>query len=99
MRDVRAFVREHLSPLELPRQREIKIVEELAAQLEEACAALVADGLSEEDAWIELQRQLPDWQTLRKELLEAEPVLVRFAQPRPLPVSGAARRSLVAGLR
>jgi predicted permease len=99
MRDFRVFVREHLSPLELPRHREIKIVDELAAQLEEVYASLLAEGRSEDDAWIELQRQMPDWQTLRDELLDAEPVLVRFAQPQGRPFAGAAKRSLVSGLR
>ena len=36
MPDFLAFVRSHLEPLELPRQRELQIVEELAAQLEDA---------------------------------------------------------------
>jgi predicted permease len=99
MRDFRAFVREHLSSIELPRHRELKIVDELAAELEDVYASLLAEGRSEEDAWIELQRQMPDWQTLREELLDSEPVLVRFAQPQGRPFAGAAKRSLVSGLR
>ena len=35
MRDFKAFVRGHLSSLVLPPHREIKMVEELAAQIEE----------------------------------------------------------------
>lgn len=85
MRDFKAFVREHLASLDLPRGREVKIVEELAAQLEESYESLVAAGRSDEEAWKELQRQLPAWDTLRHELLDAEPVIVRFAQSeRPL---------------
>jgi hypothetical protein len=36
MPDFKAFVREKLSPLDLPRRRELKIIEELAAQIEES---------------------------------------------------------------
>jgi hypothetical protein len=81
MRDFKGFVHEHLSPLALPRHRELKIVEELAAQIEDSYESLIAEGRSDEEAWNELQRQLPDWTTLRNELLEAEPVIVRLAQP------------------
>ena len=73
MRDFRALVRGHLSPLSLPAEREAKIVEELGAQLEESYDALIADGLSDEDAWQELQRQIPDWRALGDELIAAEP--------------------------
>jgi putative ABC transport system permease protein len=73
MRDVKGFVRRQLPPLALGRDRELKIVEELAAQLEESYDALMAGGLSDEEAWKELQRQIPDWNVLREELLAAEP--------------------------
>ncbi len=62
MRNFKAFVHAHLSSLALPRQRELKIVEELAAQIEESYEALIAEGLSDEEAWNE--RQMPDWKTL-----------------------------------
>lgn len=73
MRDFRAFVRRQLSPLALPRERELTIVEELGAQLEESYDALIAGGLSDEDAWHELQHEIPDWKTLSEELVDAEP--------------------------
>jgi len=85
MPDFSRFVRDHLAPLDLPRHRELKIVEELAAQLEESYDALLATGLSADDAWKMLQRQLPEWQTLRMELLDAEPAIVRLAQSPPAP--------------
>ena len=81
MPDFLAFVRSRLEPLELPRHRELQIVEELAAQLEDAYDALLARGLSEEDAWRELQRGLPDWKTFAAEVLEAEAAVVRATQP------------------
>jgi predicted permease len=98
MRDFTGFVREHLSGLALPRARELKIVEELAAQIEESYDALVAEGRTDEEAWTELQRQIPDWKTLGDELLDAEPAIVRLAQPDRGPFAGATKRSLVARL-
>ena len=60
-------------------EREQKIVEEWAAQLEEIYDALRADGLSDDEAWSEIERQVPDWNALSDELLDAEPVVVRLA--------------------
>jgi putative ABC transport system permease protein len=99
MRDFKALVHKHLSSLALPRQRELKIVDELAAQLGDAYESLVAEGLSDEDAWIELQRQMPDWKTLRDELLEAEPIIVRFAHLERGPFAGATKRTLASRLQ
>lgn len=99
MRDFKRFVHEHLSTLALPRERERKIVEELAAQIEESYDSFVARGLSDEEAWNEVQRQIPDWKTLGDELLEAEPVIVRLAQPERGPLAGATKRTLVSRLR
>jgi putative ABC transport system permease protein len=70
MPDFRHFVRHQLAPLALSDDREQKIVDEWSAQLEEIYDALRADGLSAEEAWAELQRQLPDWQALGTELLD-----------------------------
>lgn len=81
MHDFKAFVRAHLPSLALPRQRELKIVEELASQIEDSYEALIAEGRSDEEAWNELQRQIPDWKTISDELLEAEPVIVKWAHP------------------
>jgi predicted permease len=99
MRDFKGFVRAHLAPLSLPPQRETKIVEELAAQIEEAFESLIADGRSDQDAWNELQRQLPDWKTLGAELLDAEPVAVRLAHPEYGPFAGETKRTAVARIR
>ncbi len=83
MRDFQRLVREHVRPLGLPPQHELKIVEELAAQIEDAYHGLIAGGLSDEDAWIELQQQMPDWEAVGQELLDEEPIIVRFAPPEP----------------
>lgn len=99
MRDFKAFVQQHLSPLGLPRPHELKIVEELAAQLEDSYESLIAEGLSGEEAWNELQRQLPDWKTIGDELLDAEPVIVKLANPERGPLAGPTKRTLVSGFR
>lgn len=98
MRDFRALVRTHLPPLALPRAHELKIIDELAAQLEDVYEALVAGGRSDDEAWSELQRQLPDWTALRDELLDAEPAILRFAQPDRRPFAGPAKRALLSSL-
>lgn len=82
MRDIKALVRDHLSPLALPRQRELEIVDELSAQLEDSYEALITGGLSEEEAWNELRRQLPEWKAFANELLDAEPAIVKLAHTR-----------------
>ena len=99
MRDFKAFVRSYVEPLALPRHRELEIVEELVAQLEDSYESLLARGLSDEEAWNELQRHVPDWKTLGAELLDAEPAIVRFAQPARESRAGAGRRGLVPAIR
>jgi putative ABC transport system permease protein len=74
MRDVKAFVCEHLRSLGLPANQQVKIAEELSAQLEEIYETLLARGMSDEEAWRELERQVPSWQDLCEELAHAEPV-------------------------
>ena len=88
MRDFQAFVRTHVGPLALPPDREQKIVDEWAAQLEDLYDALRADGLSDEDAWLAMRRQVEAGQALDDRLLDGEPVL-RLAQAQRRP--GAAR--------
>ena len=95
MRDFNAFVRQHLAPLALPRARENKIIEELAAQIEESYDALIAQGVSEDDAWREVQRHIPDWNSFRDDLLDGEPVIVRLAQPDRGPLAGEMKRGVL----
>jgi putative ABC transport system permease protein len=99
MRDFKAFVREQVSPLALPPGRERKIVEEWAAQIEEAYDVLVAGGLSDEEAWSELQREVPDWNALGGELLDAEPAVLRLANPARGPLPGRTKTRIVATIR
>ena len=59
MPDFRRLVRGRVAPLTLAPDREEKVVAEWAAQLDEVYAALRADGLSEAEAWREVERQIP----------------------------------------
>ena len=99
MRDFQAFVRDHLSALNLPPARERKIVEEWAVPLEDAYDALRADGLSDAEAWASLQAQIPDWHALGRELLDAEPALTRLSHPQRFPFPGATKQRVVTALR
>jgi len=47
MHDFKAFVREHLTSIALPPERELKVVDELAAQLEDTYESALARGLTE----------------------------------------------------
>jgi putative ABC transport system permease protein len=98
MPDFKAFVRQHLTSLALPSARETKIVEELAAQIEESYDALIAHGVSENDAWREVQRHIPDWKSFGDELLDGEPVIVRLAQPNHAPLAGEMKRGVMSRL-
>ena len=70
MRDFRTFVRAHVAPLALASGREQKIVEEWAAQLEEIYDALRADGLSDDEAWSDIEQQVRTGTLLSDRLLD-----------------------------
>ncbi|MGH9379290.1 MAG: ABC transporter permease [Thermoanaerobaculia bacterium] len=99
MRDLLAFVRQQVSSLALPSDREAKVVEEWSAQLEEAYEGLLADGLTDDEAWTALQRQIPDWNALSRELLDAEPVITRLVHADRPPLAGPTKRRVVSSLR
>jgi putative ABC transport system permease protein len=90
----RAFVRGHIEGLDLAGVEELKIVEELGAQLEEAYERALSRGLSPAEAWSDLERHLADWRTLGRELLETEAGAIRRTGVRgseraPAPVTTA----------
>jgi predicted permease len=58
MHDFHALVRRRIASLALTEQAEQKIVEEWAAQLEDAYDALLASGHQEHEAWAEVERQV-----------------------------------------
>lgn len=70
MRDFRALVRAQVAPLGLAPQREQKIVEEWAAQLEDVFDALRASGLPDDEAWRSIERQVQTGTMLTDRLLD-----------------------------
>src|SRR4030095_2622068 len=77
------IVREHLTVLRLPPEREIEIVEELALHMEAAYEDALADGLSEAEAEARALRSY-DWRLLGCEVSRAEPAGAKRAlQPSP----------------
>jgi predicted permease len=98
MRDFKAFVRGGIARLGLSPDREQKIVDEWSAQLEDIYDGLRADGLPDEEAWRELQRQVPDWRALGHDLLETEPAIVRLANPERGPLAKGPMRGVLARL-
>jgi predicted permease len=92
-------VQQHVARLALPADRERKIVEEWAAQLEDLYDGLRADGLSDEEAWRELQHQVPDWHALGGELLDAEPLLLRMASADRGPLASRTGHAVVTAIR
>src|SRR5262245_17370317 len=75
------IVREHLTVLRLPPEREIEIVEEQALHLEAAYEDALADGLSEAEAEARALQSY-DWRLLECELSRAEqPLAMRAMRP------------------
>src|SRR5215813_11791594 len=75
------IVREHLTVLRLPPEREIEIVEELALHMESAYEDALAEGLSEAEAKARAVQGY-DWRLLECELSRAEqPMAARAMQP------------------
>jgi predicted permease len=99
MRDFKAHVRAQLMPSGLSAEEEIKIVDELAGQLEELYQSLLDRGLSAADAWTRVEREVPDWETLRADLITAAPLSERMAHPDAAPFAGRAKRTVVKRLR
>ena len=97
MRDFRQFVHSQVLPLALPAERHQKIVEEWAAQLADIYDDLRTDGLSDEQAWTELLRQVPDWTALSNQLLDEESPLVRVAARSDGGASRTLRAAIVRG--
>lgn len=72
MLDWKQYVHEHLPLLRLPGPRELDIIEELAQQLEQAYAEVLAQGANEEEAEAYAGSQFPDWRALAREIEQAE---------------------------
>ncbi len=60
----RHYVRDHLPPLPVAAEREVEIVEELAAQLEATYDRARAGGANDDDAMQRAVAEVPDWHAL-----------------------------------
>jgi len=79
MRDFKAYVRSRLAPSGLSTNEEIKIVDELAGQLEELHQSLVDSGRPEDEAWARVQRAIRAVSEAAAELLR-DPLRLREAE-------------------
>src|SRR5262245_37527415 len=68
MRDWELYVRGHLSLSDLTRDRESRMVRELASQLEDFYLDAIANGLSDADADAHARAQITDWPRLAASL-------------------------------
>ncbi|MGH9765979.1 MAG: ABC transporter permease, partial [Blastocatellia bacterium] len=83
MPDWKIYVRDHLPPLAIEPEREMEIIEELAAHLEATYRDALANGASEREAYKLAAALFADWRLMECELSRAE-----------RPVNGAALRQL-----
>ncbi len=91
MPDWRRYVREHLGPLKGSPEREIEIVEELAAQLDATYSRARSSGASEADAIARAEAEVPNWQDLARTLERIERPYV------PTPALGAGTGGFMTG--
>ena len=77
MRNWEQYVRAHLSLPDLAREREVRIVGELAAQLEDFYREGIARGMSELDADAYARAQITNWTDLAEALRRADDPHVR----------------------
>jgi predicted permease len=99
MRDFRAYVRSRLAPSGLSAEQEIKIVDELAGQLEDLHQSLLESGCSASDAWTRVEREIPDWEKLRAELIAAAPLAERLVHGEAAPFAGSAKQHFLGRFR
>jgi len=71
MRDWEALVRRQLAGIALEAEERREVIEELAAHLEEACAELCKQGMTEEAAARRALSQVTDWHKLRRKIQTA----------------------------
>lgn len=94
MPDWKATIRHQLAPLALEPTREAAIVEELAQDLDDSYAALLASGASETEAYQQTLAELHGSEFLRRELERVE----RQRQPKPIPLGMNRRTNMIADL-
>jgi putative ABC transport system permease protein len=83
--DFRRYVRERLGALAVRPEREIEIVEELAAQLEATYLRARSDGATHHEAMARANEEVPDWPALAASIaaVEQAPAHVVAVEPAP----------------
>src|ERR671915_143050 len=84
-----AYVRSQLPPLDIPPERELEIVDELALQLEAAHDAALARGLDGREAMRCAEAEIPDWRAFAASVRTIE--RPRFPMPAATPHGGPMR--------
>jgi predicted permease len=100
MPNFRDYVRSKLPPLDIPPERELEIVDELALQLEAAHDAALARGLDAAEAMRCAEAEIPDWRTFAASVTHIERPIFP-ATPAATPHGGFMRgftRDLVASI-
>jgi predicted permease len=72
MPNFRDYVRSHLPPLDIPPERELEIIDELALQLEAAYESARARGLDDAAALRAAEAEIPDWHTFATSITTIE---------------------------
>jgi len=94
MPDWKEEIRKQLATLKLAPAREAAIVEELAQHLDDCYAELLADGVTEAEAYREALTELSESENLAQELRRVE----RQVAPEPIVLGTNRRTNMVAGL-
>src|SRR5687767_3877764 len=89
--DWRTHVRSHLPPLDVPAEREIEIVEELAMQLESTYERARARGVADGEAMRLATAEVPDWSAFASTVRTIERPYV------PPPAAGAGSGGFMTG--
>ncbi len=90
--DWRTHVRSHLPALNVSPERELEIVDELAAQLEATYLRARSAGASEDTARTRAEAEVPDWRALARTLGGIE------RSPAPPPIPGNPHGGFMSGL-
>src|SRR5438105_4305680 len=72
MPDWDAYVRDRLPALQVPPEREIEIVRELAQQLEQCYSEAIASGATDPEARQNAEAHFADWNSLARDINDAE---------------------------
>src|SRR5215510_8337433 len=70
--DWKQYVRDHLQLVELNAEREMVVIEELAAHLATAYEEALSAGKTEEEAWAQATALISNWRALSSDLARSE---------------------------